>query len=189
MGGVPRLGAVVVLSDEGVESLARTTYAEVCARLRRDLGKKMPGIAFPRKFRFVREMPVNARGKTSAADIRAILAAGWQEPVVRDWRVKEGELSAQLVFPPDAECFRGHFPDFPILPGVAQLFYLRHFAKQVFPDFPETQTFRRLKFQKVVFPRDEVTLSVARRGDGAFAFSLVGANGPCASGLVEATEK
>lgn len=184
---VPRLGAVVVLSERGADALARTTYAETCARLRHDLHATIPAIAFPRTFRFVRELPVNDRGKVAAADVRAILAANWQEPVVRNWRVKEGELAAELVFPPDAECFRGHFPDFPILPGVAQLFYLRHFARQVFRDFPETQTFRRLKFQKVVFPRDAVTLTVTRREDGAFAFSLVGVNGPCASGIVEET--
>ncbi len=184
---VPRLGAVVVLSERGADALARTTYAETCARLRHDLHATIPAIAFPRTFRFVRELPVNDRGKVSAADVRAILAANWQEPVVRNWRVKEGELAAELVFPPDAECFRGHFPDFPILPGVAQLFYLRHFARQVFRDFPETQTFRRLKFQKVVFPRDAVTLTVTRREDGAFAFSLVGVNGPCASGIVVET--
>ena len=187
--GVPRLGAILVLSEAGADALAQSTYAETCARLRRDLRGKIAALAFPRKFRFVRELPVNERGKVVAADVRAILSSDGQEPVVRNWRVKGDELTAELVFPPDAECFRGHFPGFPILPGVAQLFYLRHFAKQVFRDFPETQTFRRLKFQKVILPRDAVTLTVTRREDGAFAFSLAGANGPCASGLVEETAK
>lgn len=187
--GVPRLGAVLVLSEWGANVLARTTYAEMCAHLRRDLYRNIPGIAFPRKFRFVRELPVNDRGKVVAADIRAILSANWQEPVVRNWQAKGDDLSAELIFPPDAECFKGHFPEFPILPGVAQLFYLRHFARQAFRDFPNVQTFRRLKFQKVIFPRDTLTLTVTRREDRTFAFALTGANGPCASGIVEETAK
>lgn len=184
---VPRLGAVLVLTERGVNVLRRSTYAELSGQIRRDLFATLPGIAVPRRFRFVRELPVNERGKTAAGDVRAILSANWQEPVVFDWTLAPGELSTNLVFPPDSECFRGHFPGFPILPGVAQLFYVCHFARQVFHDFPMTQTYRRLKFQKVVFPADVIRLTVARRSEGGFSFALVGGHDPCASGLIEET--
>jgi len=184
---VPRLGALVVLTDAGRTRLLSGSHQAIVSKLRRSLLPKLGGTAFPRRIRFVRALPVNERGKTTAADVRAALSAWCREPVTTDWSQGETTLSAAFVFQADMECFDGHFPGVPILPGVAQLAFLRHFVRQAFPDWPETATYRRLKFQKVVLPGRKVRLSVERKGPGAFAFSLVGENGPCASGLVEET--
>lgn len=113
------------------------------------------------------------------------MAAWCREPAVGDWAATAERLTATLVFPPDCECFQGHFPGFPILPGVAQLYFLRHFARQAFPDFPDAATYRKLKFQRLVRPTDTVTLCVTRASASRFAFSLDVASGRAASGLVE----
>jgi len=186
-GHVPRLGALVVLTDAGKSRLAAGTTRELAAEICRDLQPRLGPTAVPRRIRFVRALPVNDRGKTTAADTRALLAAWCREPVTTDWRCDASELSATLVFPPDLECFDGHFPGFPILPGVAQLYFLRQFARQAFPDFLEAATYRRLKFQKVILPGAPVRLTVSRRADASFPFSLIGEHGPCTSGIVERT--
>lgn len=194
---VARLGAVVVLSAEGREFLARSTYAETCRRFREDLlanraGSPDPAMAdesraaFPRRFRFVRELPFNPQGKVTSAAVRAVLAERFAEPVVTAWRVSADALSATLAFPPDSECFRGHFPEFPVLPGVAQLHAVCRFARQAFPDYPETATFRKLKFRRIVRPGEAISLSVEREG-GRFPFSLAVAGAVCASGVAERT--
>lgn len=179
--GVVRIGALAVLTSEGAAALAKGTCAGVASRLRGDLAEKMGG-TFPRRIRFVRALPANAQGKTTAADARAALGAWCAEPAVTEWRETRDALAAKVVFPPDLKCFQGHFPGYPILPGVAQLFFVRHFAMQVFADWPAAGTFRKLKFQKIVVPGEEVSLEVARLGGGAFSFSITGPNGPCASG-------
>ena len=184
-GDVPRLGALIVASDAARSRLAAGEESPLLAELRRDLLPTLGAAAFPRRIRFVRTLPTDARGKTTAAAVRDGLAAWCREPVVTDWRQSETEISAKLAFPAGLECFRGHFPGLPVLPGVAQLYFVRHFARQVFPDFPEAAVHRRLKFQKVVLPGHEVALSVVRRGEGAFEFRIEGRNGPCTSGLVE----
>ena len=126
------------------------------------------------------------RGRRRAAPTWRGSVCSWcREPVVGDWAATAERLMATLVFPPDCECFQGHFPGFPILPGVAQLYFLRHFARQAFPDFPEAATYRKLKFQKLVRPAEAVTLTVTRAGASRFAFSLDVASGRAASGLVE----
>ena len=183
--GVPRLGALVVLADAARDRLLAEGREALVAELRRALLPKLGPSAFPRRIRFVRALPVNDRGKTTAADVRGELLAWCREPAVTAWSQTETELSAKLVFTSDLECFDGHFPGFPILPGVAQLYFLRHFARQAFPDFPDSATYRRLKFQKVILPDSEVALAVIRRGVGAYEFRIEGKNGPCASGLVE----
>ena len=182
---VPRLGALVVLSREGRAALASSTYSAVSSRLRRDLLSGAGELAFPRRLRFVRELPVNEQGKTTVAAVRDALALWCQEPVVLEWSATDAALSAKLVFPPDAECFKGHFPSYAVLPGVAQLYFVRRFARQAFPDFPLVATYRRLKFQKIVVPGREITLEVLRRGPESFSFSITGATGPCSSALIE----
>ena len=183
--GVERVGALVVLSREGVEALATGTHSALACRLRRDLVAATGALAFPRRIRFVRELPENEQGKTTAAAARAALASWCEEPAVTDWRATDAGLSATLVFPPDSRCFKGHFPEFAILPGVAQLYFIRRFGRQAFADYPDVATYRRLKFQKIVMPGRPVSLSMTRLGEGRFGFSLSGGSGTCTSGVVE----
>ena len=169
---VPRLGALVVLAPEGAALLASGTHAALASVLRRDLLPRLGERAFPRRIRFVRALPTDARGKTTASAVRAVLADWCREPAVLAWAATAARLDATLAFPPDSECFDGHFPGFPILPGVAQLFFVRHFARQVFSDFPDDADYRKLKFQRIVRPGERIDLSVSRTDDGVFSFVL-----------------
>ena len=184
---VPRLGALVVLNAEGRAALAAGTHADLISRLRHDLLPSCGAAAFPRRIRFVRALPSNERGKTTVADVQAALSAWCREPVVTSWTATSSALAAKLVFPPDCECFSGHFPGFPILPGVAQLYFLRHFARQAFADFPDAATYRRLKFKKIIRPSRDVALSVTRQGAGCFEFRFEVGSDAATSGLVEST--
>ena len=67
---------------------------------------------------------------------------------------------------------------------MAQLYFLRHFARQAFPDFPDAATYRKLKFQRLVRPSEPVALAVTRAGEGAFSFTLDVEGARAASGLV-----
>ena len=169
---VPRLGALVVLAPEGAERLASGTHAALASVLRRDLLPRLGERAFPRRIRFVRALPTDERGKTTASAVRAVLADWCREPAVLAWAETAARLDAMLAFPPDSECFDGHFPGFPILPGVAQLFFVRHFARQVFSDFPDDADYRKLKFQRIVRPGERIDMSVSRADDGVFSFVL-----------------
>jgi len=181
--GVTRLGALIVPSAEGLAVSARDGSTAVATALRAALCGRLDAVAVPRRFRLVRELPTNEQGKTTVAAVRAALTAWCREPAVTRWQAAQSSLVADFVFPPDLECFKGHFPGFPILPGVAQLVFLGHFARQAFPDWPSVVTYRKLKFQRMIRPAQVVTLTVSRQ-DGAFAFSFVGAHGPCSSGIV-----
>jgi acyl-coenzyme A synthetase/AMP-(fatty) acid ligase len=186
-GAVARLGVLIVLSPEGVQALRNGTYGGLSARLRRDLLPLTGQMFFPRRIRFVRALPVNEQGKTTVSAVRATLDSWTQEPLVIDWFQGSGRLEAKLVFLSDNKCFKGHFPGCPILPGVAQLYFIRHFARQAFPAFGEALCLRRLKFQKVVVPGVEVVLKVTEVSDAAWEFSIAGENGLCTSGLWERT--
>ncbi len=180
---VPRLGMLIVPSHAALETPPLFSF-DIIAKLRSDLLPKITNETFPRRIRFVRQLPTNEQGKTTESAALAALNAWAQEPFVTEWNASATELTATLVFPRNLRCFEGHFPDFPILPGVAQLYYIRHFARQVFPDFPEEGAYRRLKFQKVILPKTPIKLHVVKTEKG-FECSLTGANGVCASYLAE----
>ena len=108
-----------------------------------------------------------------------------REPLVLKWTVEADVLVAELVFPPDGEWFAGHFPGFPVLPGVAQLFFVRHFARRAFPDFPDAGVYRRIKFKRLVRPDEHVTLAVERKGPHAFSFRMSVGEAVASSGVVE----
>lgn len=184
-GAVARTGALIVLLPEGLDALAKGTVGGLAARLRRDIAPLVEQAAFPRRMRFVRALPVNEQGKTTVAAVRTMLDMWCCEPAVTGWSLGANRLSAKFVFPPDMKCFDGHFPKFPVLAGVAQLYFIRHFARQAFSSFPDACILRQLKFQKVIFPGTEVSLQIDKKSDDSWSFSLVGLQGPCASGIWE----
>ena len=111
-----------------------------------------------------------------------------RDPELLAWEVTPNSLVAEMVFPPDGEWFAGHFPDFPVLPGVAQLFFLRRFARRVFADFPDAGLYRRIKFRRLVRPNERVRLEVVRKGPRAYSFTMSVAGAIASSGTVEGAD-
>ena len=73
-------------------------------------------------------------------------------PVFKEQMVSSNCVVLNLELPVDAEAFRGHFPDQPILPGVVQLDWVMGFAKKYFNiACPSAQAFQ-VKFTHVVQP-------------------------------------
>lgn len=106
-----------------------------------------------------------------------------REPELLGWKATADKLTAEMVFPADGVWFAGHFPDFPVLPGVAQMFYFRHFARKAFNGFPDAGKYRRIKFRRLVRPGEKVLLEVERikRDSMAFKMSVEGSIASCGS--------
>lgn len=184
VGGVARVGALVVLTADGRAALAGGTFAGVISRIRRDVIAKTGAAAFPRRLRFVAEMPYDERGKVSSAAVKNALAANCREPVVLSCDSTAESLDAEMVFPPDGEWFGGHFPGFPILPGVAQLFFLRMISLRAFGDFPGAASYRNIKFKRPIRPGERVRLKIERTGNCEISFEYSVAGETASSGTV-----
>ena len=182
--GVSRVGAIAVLSSEGRAALAGGTFAGVTSRIRRDAIAETGAAAFPRRLRFVAEMPYDARGKVPAAAVKNVLAANCREPVVLSCEATAESLDAEMAFPPDGEWFDGHFPGFPILPGVAQLFFLRLFAMRAFGEFPGAASYRNIKFKRPIRPGERVRLKIERTENCEILFEYSVAGETASSGTV-----
>jgi 3-hydroxymyristoyl/3-hydroxydecanoyl-(acyl carrier protein) dehydratase len=76
--------------------------------------------------------------------------------------IREHHLIISLAITNNLSCFSGHFPNSPLVPGVAQIHWAEHFARQLFGSaLPAENNFNRLeaiKFKNVILPQQNISL-------------------------------
>ncbi len=83
-----------------------------------------------------------------------------RRPVLIDVKVAQGHVDAELLVTPDLAGFSGHFPDFPILPGVVQLDWAVHYAQEYLHLAEPVLRVERLKFTCPISPNTALRLSL-----------------------------
>lgn len=98
---------------------------------------------------------------------------------------KDGaSLILQLHIPSELIYFRGHFPGFPLLPGVVQVDWAIRLARKSF-DLPENfQRLSALKFMRVLQPGAEVTLTLEQHNVNELRFRYQENGQTCSSGRI-----
>ena len=94
-------------------------------------------------------------------------------PKIMQESVVGATASIVLAIPSDLECFDGHFPGAPVVPGVVQLEWAIEHARRCFALANVVAGMEVLKFQQVIGPSAEVTLALeysARSGKVHFSF-------------------
>ncbi|MFJ2984427.1 MULTISPECIES: AMP-binding protein [unclassified Pseudomonas] len=180
------LGALLVLSPAGLHALRNQGRRAVIGSLRDHLGGHCEAMALPRRWRLLRQLPLNTQGKLPQAEVQALLlAARSMAPEVLGQTVLGDELQLRLAVPPDLACFPGHFPQTPVLPGVVQIDWAIALAGERLAPKQRFVGMEVLKFQNVVRPGDELTLTLrfdAERGKLYFNFDCAGQ--VCSSGRI-----
>ncbi|MGX1172654.1 AMP-binding protein [Pseudomonas sp. R151218B TE3479] len=180
------LGALLVLSDAGLRALRNQGRRAVTEGLRRHLSEHCETLALPRRWRWLRQLPLNAQGKLPQAEVEALLMA--PRPKVPDVLEKvetDGEWSLQLVVPPDLAYFSGHFPTAPVLPGVVQVDWALSIGRQLLDLPPRFVGMEVLKFQQLVRPGDDLQLHLRfDRERGKLYFAYRNATAACSSGRI-----
>lgn len=81
------------------------------------------------------------------------------------------------------EHFRGHFPGFPILPGIVQLDWAVQLGRRHFAGLEASTGVDNFKCQALVFPEAELTLEL-RRDDTGLHFRYFDAQRTYSSGKI-----
>ncbi|QZD71685.1 acyl-CoA synthetase family protein [Pseudomonas sp. 3-2] len=180
------LGALLVLSESGLFALREHGRRSLTETLRRHLGDHCEALALPRRWRLLRQLPLNSQGKLPQADVEALLLAPRPKaPEILEQAETEGEWNLQLSVPPDLAYFSGHFPKAPVLPGVVQVEWALNLGRQLLNLPGAFAGMEVLKFQQLVRPGDEVQLHLRfdpERGKLYFAYRNDTAT--CSSGRI-----
>lgn len=158
-----RIAAFVVPSSEGTVQLGRDGKLAFNQSMRDWLGHSVERIALPRVWRYLDALPANAQGKTTQAELLALLDEPISSSKMPRERIleKEGQRAVfELTAPRDLFYFDGHFPDVPILPGVVQIDWAISYGRKCFDLPPVFLGIHALKFQQPIYPEQPVKLEL-----------------------------
>lgn len=186
--GEPRIGAAVVTSEAGSEALAREGRLGMGRVLAGHLATRWDPVVLPRSWRYVDELPSDEQGKLPVALLQALFATAEAATVREVEQIAEtrgGDYCERVLrVPEDLTALEGHFPDLPIVPGVAQLQWVFAAAREGLGIDSPPRQIAQLKFRRLLRPGRKLTVRVEREGAAAFQFRLFDGEETFASGRV-----
>ncbi len=156
------LGCIVVLTEQAREQLKKQSKAVFVGHLKQQLKDHLETLAIPRQWRFLSQLPQNTQSKLDKVYLKTLFKPMLQ-PVVLSQSQSADDYIFSLEFPPELACFKGHFPNQPIYPGVGQIGFLQHFAKSIWSDLNWCQGYEQLKFQNLICPYAVEQLKLSRK--------------------------
>ena len=159
----PRIAAFIVPSVIGRSKLEEVGKLAFNRALRETLGQSVEPVGIPKVWRYLDALPTNAQGKTTHADLIALLDGGQSRPTLPLQRLLERETQRvvlELSAPSDLGYFNGHFPGVPILAGVVQIHWVITYGRQCFDLPPVFRGIHALKFQRIIGPEKPVALEL-----------------------------
>jgi 3-hydroxymyristoyl/3-hydroxydecanoyl-(acyl carrier protein) dehydratase len=177
------VGVCVSLSDLGKRHLLNNGKNQLVAQLKRLLRTRIDPVCIPSRWRFLDELPTNAQGKILSSKIASILSTNVAEPIVLSKSIQENSFTMQLQFLADANYFKGHFSEMPLLAGVVQIHFVIYWIQWYISNVVNSANIKRMKFNHMIFPDDIVTLSVSKTGRG-FEYKYTKDDVVCSSGII-----
>ncbi|WP_444883318.1 AMP-binding protein [Microbulbifer sp. PSTR4-B] len=156
------VAAVATLTESGKELLQKKGKASLVRKLRETLAKDLDGVAVPRSWRFVDEIPVNLQGKIT----RDLLMQLFDEipaamvPQIISSEILDNTRQVNFTVNDDLPCLDGHFEGSPVVPGVVQLDWAMHFGRPLVKAGSTFTQMEVIKFKQLMMPGDAVTLSL-----------------------------
>ena len=183
-----RVAAYIVPSARGRDELGALGRRGFTRLMRKLLDQAVEPVGIPRLWRYLDALPANAQGKTSRADLLALLEprpAPVTEPQSRLLE-RDGEHALfEIVAPRELVYFDGHFHGQPILAGIVQIDWVIGFGRRYFDLPPRFRAIHALKFQRVIAPDTPFRLELAYQpAKATLSFKITTALGTHASGRV-----
>ena len=116
----------------------------------------------PQKWRFGDIMPVNIRGKINKEYIEELFNINFSFPVILDRKMSKDLTEFKLFIDKSSNFFDGHFPDFPIVPGVVQLYLAEFFIKHYLSSEIHFEQIKKIKFSNIIKPDSIVYLKLEK---------------------------
>ena len=106
-------------------------------------------------------------------------------------RSEANEISADIHVPSDSLWFDGHFPEEPILPGVAQIGMVFDAIRKAHNQELKISSVRRVRFKRIIRPDDQlkVIATPLKQNDGSYSFRILVKDETVCSGVMTVEER
>jgi acyl-coenzyme A synthetase/AMP-(fatty) acid ligase/uncharacterized membrane protein/3-hydroxymyristoyl/3-hydroxydecanoyl-(acyl carrier protein) dehydratase len=191
------LGALVVLSEIGIERLNSIGKVFFKRQLRDILSSYFHIVVVPRKWRFTSTIPTNAQGKRLNSTLKEYFIkpekpslGNVRHPILLGKKVSENTAEYSLKIPADLAYFDGHFNGMPIVPGVVQLNWVIELAKTDLELRGYVSQCNQIKFSQLMKPNDIVTLILHYNAEkSALSYSYKGIDFDYSSGRISFSKR
>jgi acyl-coenzyme A synthetase/AMP-(fatty) acid ligase/3-hydroxymyristoyl/3-hydroxydecanoyl-(acyl carrier protein) dehydratase len=189
--GEARVAGVVAPSEEGRAALASDGRIAYGRSLSESLAPHWDRVSLPRLWRTVDALPENAQGKITFDALRKLFDApppfatqrfDEQGPKLHEQHRSENSVLQSCSVPEDLDCFRGHFPGFPVVPGIVQLRWAMNVARALLGREAGLRELEALKFGTSLAPGERFELRVERTDRCNLSFRLWSGDREFASG-------
>ena len=87
---------------------------------------------------------------------------------------EDGEIMAEIIVPPDSPWFDGHFPEEPVLPGLAQISMVFDVVQKASGGEWRVSSVSRVRFKRIVRPENslEVIAVPLQKEKDSFSFRI-----------------
>jgi hypothetical protein len=186
-----REARIIAVADPGLRGNVLSLVVESgalgldAARVRAVLLEHLDRVIVPRRIRVVPSLPRTAAGKVTRASLLSLFAEqelgpsealGFHFSRALQVEPSPGALEVEHLvhISADSPRFDGHFPGWPVLPGVAQLHDLvLPVVRRGFPELGRLKQLKRLKFKQVLHGGESVVVRASRgAAPGIVRFSL-----------------
>ena len=177
---------IAILTEIGESLLKEIGRRKFSLKLKSMLKEHYPAVVIPRYWRYIEKFPTNAQGK-SPKELLKLFFTGFDEKEVRFpelllLKVDHDKAILKFKVPEKCSFFDGHFADKPILPGVAQLFWVQFYTEKFF-GVSIISEIKKLKFQRVIQPGEVCELTLLNK-DSKIDFKYNVDEQICSSGCI-----
>lgn len=104
----------------------------------------------PQRWKYIDEIPKKITGKINKHIIEKIFDINVSLPVILDRKIIENGIIYKIFFHKNCNFFNGHFPQYPIVPGVVQLYLAKELANVHFNLELGQGQWKRVKFANII---------------------------------------
>jgi acyl-CoA synthetase (AMP-forming)/AMP-acid ligase II/3-hydroxymyristoyl/3-hydroxydecanoyl-(acyl carrier protein) dehydratase len=180
------VGAVIVLTEDGVQSLKTKGRKPLIKHLRETLYQYVDAVVLPRKWLFLERMLLTTEGKIEQPILKHLLDMDSRKfPYLLGVEKTGDSVELKLNAHKDLIYFPDHFAGYQILPGVVQIAWAEHFGKLFFAIDKPFLHMEVIKFAKVIQPGTALKLMLNwKASSGKLYFNFSSESGTHSSGRI-----
>ena len=157
------LAAALVLNEQGKAKFEGMEKYLINRYFHDYLMQFFENIVLPKKWRYLDEIPMDVQGKKKKPEIQALFAPENPHGIPAETVLykKENAVDLEVKIPATSDYFDGHFPEFKLLPAVAQIDLITLFSQRYFGLERSIPEIKRCKFTGKILPDTLVVFHLA----------------------------